>query len=104
MAVKRKIWSKLPQYQQRADSNVSKIQESVRKAALISLQTAHSLTNTKSNELDVKQLLTRQVDSIALLGHISHELAGLRRYEIKSALKPEYAPICVDDGTQSKYL
>jgi hypothetical protein len=62
------------------------------------------LTNTKSDELDVKQLLTQQVDSIALLGHISHELACLRRYKIKSVLKPEYAPICVDDGTQSKFL
>ncbi len=104
MTVNPEIWSKLPHYQQRADLNVSKIQESVRKAGLIALQTAHSLTNTKSDELDVKQLLTQQVDSIALLGHISHELPCLRRYKIKSVLKPEYAPICVDDGTQSKFL
>ncbi|CAB4015565.1 Hypothetical predicted protein [Paramuricea clavata] len=57
LTVNPEIWAKLPHYQQRADLNISKIQESVRKAALISLQTAHSLTNTKSNELDVKQLL-----------------------------------------------
>ncbi|CAB3979189.1 Hypothetical predicted protein [Paramuricea clavata] len=104
LTVNPEIWAKLPHYQQRADLNVSKIQESVRKAALISLQTAHSLTNTKSKELDVKKLLTQQVDSLALLGHISYELACLRRYKIKSVLKPEYASICVDDGTQSKYL
>jgi hypothetical protein len=69
-------------------------------------QPAHSLTNsnTKPNEIDVKQLLTQQVDSLALLGHISYELACFRRYKIKSVLKPEYASICVDDGTQSKYL
>ncbi|CAB4018710.1 Hypothetical predicted protein, partial [Paramuricea clavata] len=58
----------------------------------------------KSNELDEKQLLTKQVDSLALLGHISYVLACLRRYKIKSVLKPEYASICVDDGTQRKYM
>ena len=100
MTVNPEIWSKLPHHQQRADLNVSKIQESVKKAGLIALQTAHSLTNTKSDELDVKQLLTQQVDSIALLGHISHKLACLCQYKIK----PEYTPICVDDGTQSKFL
>lgn len=104
MTVNPEIWAKLPLYQQRADLNVSKIQESVRKAALVSLQTAHSLTNTKSTELDIKQLLSQQVDSLALLGHIGHELACLRRYKIKSVLKPEYASICVDDGNSSKYL
>ncbi|CAB3980956.1 Hypothetical predicted protein [Paramuricea clavata] len=104
LTVNPEIWAKLPHYQQRADLNVSKIQVSVRKAALISLQTAHSLTNTKSNELDVKQLLTQRVDSLVLFGHISYELACLRRYKIKSVLKPEYASICVVDGTQSKYL
>ena len=104
MTVNPEIWSKLPLYQQRADLNVSKIQESVRKAGLIALQTAHSLTNTKSAELDVKQLLTHQVDSIALLGHISHELACLQQYKIKLVLKPGYVPICIDDGTPSKFL
>lgn len=47
------------------------------------METAQSLTTRKLNELDVKQLLTQQVDFIALLGYITHELACLRRY-IKS--------------------
>ena len=50
------------------------------------------MTNTKSGEFDAvkKQLLEQQVDSLALLGHISYELSCLRRYKIKSVLKPEY--------------
>ena len=35
LTVNPEIWAKLPHYQQRADLNVSKIQESVRKAALL---------------------------------------------------------------------
>ena len=106
MTVNPEIFAQLPYYQQRADLNVSKIQDSVRKTALITLQSAQTVTNTKSGEFDAvkKQLLEQQVDSLALLGHISYELSCLRRYKIKSVLKPEYASICVDDGTQSKYL
>ncbi len=77
-----------------------------RKAARISIQTAHTLSNAKGTgtELDVKELLTQQVDSIALLGRISHELACVRRYKIKSVLKPEFAPICADTGQSSTFL
>ena len=106
MTVNPEIFAQLPYYQQRGDLNVSKIQDSVRKTALITLQSAQTVTNTKSGEFDAvkKQLLEQQVDSLALLGHISYELSCLRRYKIKSVLKPEYAAICVDDGTQSNYL
>ena len=106
MTVNPEIFAQLPYYQQRADLNVSKIQDSVRKTALITLQSAQTVTNTKSGEFDAvkKQLLEQQVDSLALVGHISYELSCLRRYKIKSVLKPEYAAICVDDGTQSNYL
>ncbi len=64
------------------------------------------MSNAKGTgtELDVKELLTEQVDSIALLGHISHELACVRRYKIKSVLKPEFATICADTGQSSKFL
>ena len=82
MSVNPEIWAKLPYYQQQSDKNVSNIQEAVRKAALISIQTAHTLSSVKAKELDAKALLTQQVDSIALLGHISNELACLRRYKI----------------------
>ena len=104
LTVNPEIWSKLPFYQQRADLNSSNIQEAVRKTAMISIQTAHALSNASTNELHTKELLTQQVDAIALLGHISHEIASLRRYKIKSVLKPEYAAICADHGQDSKFL
>ena len=68
MSVNPEIWAKLPYYQQQSDKNVSNIQEAVQKAALISIQTAHTLSSVKAKELDAKALLTQQVDSIALLG------------------------------------
>ena len=85
--------AQLPYYQQRADLNVSKIQDSVRKTALITLQSAQTVTNTKSGEFDAvkKQLLEQQVESLALrTGPFSYELSCLRRYKIKSVLKPPY--------------
>lgn len=84
--------------------NVSKIQEVVRKGAPISIQTAHALSSVKVKELDAKVRLTQQVDSIALLSHISHELACLRRYKIRSVLKLEFVSICTDDRQSSKFL
>ena len=75
-----------------------------RKAALISIQTAHTFSNAKGTgtELDVKKLLTQQVDSIALLGHMSWRVcAGTRS---NSFNKPEFAPICADTGQSSKFL
>ena len=64
MTVNPEIFAQLPYYQQRADLNVSKIQDSVRKTALITLQSAQTVTNTKSGEFDAvkKQLLEQQVD------------------------------------------
>ena len=67
-----------------ANKNVSSIQR-----PLISIQTAHSLSNVKAEELDGKELFIQQVDSIALLDHISHELACLCCYKRKL----EFAPI-----------
>ena len=86
MTVNPEIFAQLPYYQQRADLNVSKIQDSVRKTALITLQSAQTVTNTKPEEFDAvkKQLLEQQVDSLVLLGHISYELSCLRQYKIKS--------------------
>ena len=82
------IWAQLQHYQRRVDLTVANIQQTVRKAALLSLKTASALVNTK--ELDVKQLLTKSADSIALLGHVSYELSGLRREKIKASLKPDW--------------
>lgn len=100
------IWAQLGHSQKRADLSVASLQENVRKVAVITLQTANSLIKMKSNadNADIKQLLTQSVDAIALLGHVSHELAYLRRGKIKSVLKPEYSSICMDDGQHSKYL
>ena len=98
------IWAKLPFYQQRADQNILNIQEAVRKTNLIAIQTAHALSTSKTNDLEIKKLLSQQADLIAMLGHISHELASVRRNKIKCVLKPEYAPICSDNGERRKFL
>ena len=68
MTVNPEIFAQLPYYQQRADLNVSKIQYSVRKTALITLQSAQTVTNKKSEEFDAvkKQLLEQQVDAFTL--------------------------------------
>ena len=47
------------------------------------------VNSVKAEELDGKELFIEQVDSIALLDHISHVLACLCRYKRKL----EFAPI-----------
>ena len=72
----KEIWEKLPYFQQQSDRNVANIQEAVKKAALISIQLADMLSNAKATYTKLHmEFLAQQVDSVALLSHISHELA-----------------------------
>ena len=44
--------------------------------------------------LENNKIMAKQVDTIAMLGHVNTQLARLRRDEIKPSLKAEYTAIC----------
>ena len=80
----------------------------MRKVASANLQTAYALlikkTSGRSDEAQIKALLTNCVDSVALLGHIHNGISTMRRSRIRSFLKAQYATICNSDEVHSPLL
>ena len=72
------------------------MQQTLRKVAVTVLQTGDELlpkTNCETN----KNLASRSVDALAMLGHANAELSRLRREQIQFALRPEFASISKAD-------
>ena len=101
--VNNEIWTQLTPSKRKADLKLSNIQQTVRKVAVTILQTADELLPKTKEEVN-KNLATRSVDAIAMLGHISHELSRTRREQIRPTLKSEYASICTADITNRPLL
>ena len=99
------IWVQLNASKKKADLQVANIQQNLQKIAIATVHTANDLLETKTGaKVDYNKLVTNMIDSIALLGHASHELTVLRRRRIQPALKQEYAALCSMDIPPSKYL
>lgn len=60
----------------------------------------------KSTSLQLNELITNNIDVVALLGHAAHELSHLRREKLKPALKPAYYALCSSETitASTKYL
>jgi len=60
----------------------------------------------KNTSLQINELITNNVDVVALHGHAAHELSHLRREKLKPALKPAYHALCSSETitASSKYL
>lgn len=64
--------------------------------AISILQTGDELLPQTNGSLN-KNLASRSVDALAMLGHANSELSRLRREQIRFALHPNYASICKAD-------
>ena len=60
----------------------------------------------KNTSLQFNEVITNNVDVVALLGHAAHELCHLRREKLKPALKPGYHALCSPETltAPSKYF
>ena len=94
--VNNEIWATLLPAKKSADFQLANIQQTIRKVAFIILQTADELLPQTKGQAN-KDLATRVVDGIAMLGHVSCELSKLRRGQIRPALRPEISSICTAD-------
>ena len=94
--VNNEIWATLLPAKKSADFQLANIQQTIRKVAFIFLQTADELLPQTKGQAN-KDLATRVVDGIAMLGHVSCELSKLRRGQIRPALRPENSSICTAD-------
>jgi hypothetical protein len=87
----------------KTDLQLSNLQETVRRVATAILQTADELLPQNKDDV-AKNLAARSIDSVAMLGHMSHMISQLRREQIRPALKQEYASICTADHTNTPLL
>lgn len=103
--VNTEIWNQLSAQKKKTDLQLSNIQQTARKVLFANLQMTSVLMEA-GRQMDTKSLLAQVVDSVALLGHISHNLSQLRRDQIRPALKSDYASICSSSSehNDSKYL
>ena len=100
------IWAQMKAHKRRTDLRITNIQQSLQKASVAILQSGDSILKTPSGLADSvkKELVTHNIDAVALLGHAANELSLLRREQIKPTLKPEYYPICNTDIPNSQLL
>ncbi len=94
--VNNEIWSLLSSAKKKMDLQLSNLQQTLRKVAISVLQTGDELLLQTTGSVN-KNLASRSVDALAMLGHANSELSRLRREQIRFALHPDYAAICKAD-------
>ena len=98
------IWSQLNAKKKKVDLKISNLQQVIRKITFATLQTTNVLVQNPTG-LENNTIMAKQVDTIAMLGHVDTQLAQLRRDEIKPSLKAEYSAICsAEVPITSQYL
>ena len=99
------IWVQLNASLKKADLQVANIQQKLQKIAVATVHTANDLLEARTgSKVDHNKLVANMIDSIALLGHVSHELTVLRLRRLQPALKQEYAALCSMDLPPIKHL
>ena len=76
------IWSQLNAKKKKTDLKISNLQQVIRKITFATLQTTIVLIQNPTG-LENNKIMAKQVDIIAMLGHVNTQLAQLRRDEIK---------------------
>jgi len=80
------------------------LQQAIGKITFAALQTTNVLIQNPTG-LENSQIMAKQVDTIAMLGHVNTQLGQLRRDEIKPSLEAEYSAICsAEVSITSQYL
>ena len=98
------IWSQLNAKKKKVDLKISNLHQVIRKITFATLQTTNALVQNPTG-LENNKIMAKQVDTIAMLGHVNTQLAQLRRDEIKPSLKAEYSAICsAEVPITSQYL
>ena len=110
MRVNPEIWAPLNAAQRKADLRMANLQQALQKATFATVMTTDKLlgmkNDPKNTSLQFNELITNNVDVVALIGHAAHELSHLRREKLKPALKPAYHALCSSETltASTKYL
>ena len=104
------IWARADAGQRKADLRLANMQQSLQKATFAKVLTTNKLVvirnDPNSAPPHLNEMITNNIDAIALLGHVGHELSHFWREKLKPALKPEYHALCSSETNiaSTKYL
>ena len=94
------IWAPLNAAQRKTELRMANLQQVLQKATFATVMATEKLlgmkNDPKNTSLQYNELITKNVDVVALLGHADHGLSNLRREKLKSALSQRttlFAPL-----------
>ena len=89
------IWAQLNAFKKKADLRLANMQQTLQRATSATLAMCDKVLSLKDTDAPAqKEIIGAGVDTIALLGHVGADLSGLRREQIKPALKQEFHALC----------
>ena len=104
------IWAPLNAAQRKADLRMANLQQALQKATFAAVMATDKLVGMKNDpkntSMQFNELMTNNVDVVALLGHAAHDLSHLRWEKLKPALKPAYHALYFSETitASTKYL
>ena len=88
------IWGKLSRLAKGNDLRSSRLHTNVTKVGHILLRSILLKAKVDGSKFNLQDLVSMNTDALALLGHVSFEVAQRKRDSIRSNLNKDYAPLC----------
>ncbi len=106
------IWSRISNTDQRQDLKLVAIQKTLVAVGTVLTKSAQLLMDARQSDgirdsnitAKMNDILTLQVDAIALLGHTNYELSLRRRETMKPSLNKDYASLCSSQTSVTSLL
>jgi hypothetical protein len=94
--VNSEIWGRLDKETRSKDLKLSYLQTNLAAVGNIVSQATDMLLTARAenSEVDIENLIRKNMDAIDIMGHISYDLAQRRRDVIRPTLNKEYATLC----------
>ena len=104
--VNKEIWAKLERKVRGEDLKISQPQKVLASAGSAIAQSTQLLLKARieNKAVDVEELIRMNADSLALLGHVSGDLAQLRRDNIRPHLSEDFYSLCSTQVPVTDYL
>lgn len=88
------IWSQLTTYRKTADLRLSNMQKTLLRVMAATLTMCDKVLALNLKKEEQKAIMADGVDSIGFLSHIFTDLSGLRKEQMKPALKSDFHSLC----------
>ena len=93
-------------YYKRNDKRWFDIQNTLLKVTVALTEVANMclLADNQNKIIQSKDVVTKVIDAITLLGKVHHQVTFERKERLKSALSEDYKTLCEQDHSGSKFL